>query len=146
MQAETEVRSRYLALALDARKIIDRLMNYYETGESTGLLMESVLEAAQSLQSIVDPAQFSHPSVSRLAFEHYEQVVTLEQVRRWKDQEDVIKDLYAVLQPVGDPNEKKDAAYRAIQFFFEVETRALQYYARPPIVQGLDELSACRST
>jgi len=65
MQADTEVRSRYLALALDARKIIDPLLSYYETGEKSGLLTESVQEAAESLRSIVDPAQFSHPAHSQ---------------------------------------------------------------------------------
>ena len=145
MQAETEVRSRYLALALDARKIIDPLINYFETGESTGLLVESVQEAADSLRSIVDPAQFSHPTHSKLAFEHYEQVIMLEEVRPSKDRGDLINDLNALLQPAGDVSEKKKAAYRVTEFFFAVETRALQYYARPPIAQGLDDLSTCRS-
>lgn len=144
MQAETEVRYRYLALALDARKIIDPLMTYFETGESTGLLTESVREAAESLGSIVNPAQFSQPTYSKLAFEHYEQVLMLEEIRPSKDRGELINDLNALLQPTGDDLKKKDAAYRVIEFFFAVETRALHYYTRVPVTQGMDELSTCR--
>jgi hypothetical protein len=142
MQADTEVRSRYLALALDARKVIDPLMTYFETGESTGPLLELVRDAAESLKSIVDPAQFS--THSKLAFEHYEQVLMLEEVRPSKDRDELLNDLDTLLLAAGDVSTKKEAAYRVIEFFFAVETRALQYYARPPIVQGLDELSICR--
>jgi hypothetical protein len=127
---------------LDARKVIDPLMAYFETGESTGLLQESVQAAAESLRSIVDPAQFS--THSKLAFEHYEQVLMLEQVRPSKDRGELLNDLNTLLLPAGDVAMKKEAAYRVIEFFFAVETRALQYYARPPIAQGLDELSICR--
>jgi|ERR1035438_6726415 hypothetical protein len=144
MQAETEVRSRYLALALDARKIIDPLMNYFETGESTGLLVESVQEASESLRSIVDPTELSQPTHSKLAFEHYEQVLMLEEIRPRKDRGELISDLNALVQPAGDDLKKKEAAYRVIEFFYAVETRALQYYSRPPFTQGLDELSTCR--
>jgi hypothetical protein len=141
MQADTEIRSRYLALALDARKVIDPLMTYFENGESTGLLLESVRDAAESLRSIGDPAQFS--THSKLAFEHYEQVLMLEEVRPSKDRGELLNDLNTLLS-AGDISMKKTAAYRVIEFFFAVETRALQYYAHPPIAQGLDELSICR--
>jgi hypothetical protein len=143
MQAETEVRSRYLALALDARKVIDPLMNYFETGKSTAPLIESVQEAAESLQSIDDPIRFSQPTHSKLAFEHYEQVLMLEEIRPSKDRGELINDLNALLAD-SDDLKKKEAAYRLIEFFFAVETRALQYYSRPPIARDLDELSACR--
>jgi hypothetical protein len=148
MQADTEVRSRYLALALDARKVIDPLMSYFETGESTDQLIESVQEAAESLRSIVDPAQFLNPPHSKLAFEHYEQVVMLEEVRPSKDRGELLNDLNSLLLPTDNDNvtNKKEAAYRVIEFFFAVETRALKYYARPPIAQGTDELLACRPT
>jgi hypothetical protein len=142
MQADTEVRSRYLELALDARKVIDPLMTYFETGESTAPLLESVQDAAESLRSIVHPAQFS--AHSKLAFEHYEQVLMLEEVRPSKDRGALLADLNTLLLPANDASAKKQAAYRVIEFFFAVETRALQYYARPPIVQGLDGLSICR--
>jgi hypothetical protein len=141
MQADTEVRSRYLALALDARKVIDPLMTYFETGESTAPLLESVQDAAESLKSIVDPAQFS--THSKLAFEHYEQVLMLEEVRPSKDRGALLDDLNTLLLPASHASTKKEAAYRVIEFFFAVETRALQYYARPPIAQGTDELSIC---
>ena len=144
MQVDTEVRSRYLALALDARKVIDPLVSYFETGEITDRLIESVQEAAESLKSIVDPAYFLNPTHSRLAFEHYEQVVTLEEVRPSKDRGELLNDLNSLLQPADDFANKKEAAYRVIEFFFAVETRALQYYARPPIALGTDELAACR--
>lgn len=144
MQDETEVRSRYLTLALDARKIIDPLMDYYETGETTGQLVESVQEAAESLRSIVDPVQLLQPTHSKLAFEHYEQVLMLEEIRPSKDRVELINDLNALVQTAGDDLKKKEAAYRVIEFFFAVETRALQYYSRPPVAQGLDELSICR--
>jgi len=142
MQADMEVRSRYLALALDARKVIDPLVSYLETGESTGQLRESVQEAAESLKSIVDSGQLS--THSKLAFEHYEQVLMLEEVRPSKHRGELLNDLNTLLLPADDVSVKKEAAYRVIEFFFAVETRALQYYARPPIAQGLDELSICR--
>jgi hypothetical protein len=67
------------------------------------------------------PAQFSQPTHNKLAFEHYEQVLMLEEIRPSKDRGELINDL----------SKKKETAYRVIEFFFAVETRALQYYARP---------------
>jgi len=136
MQSESETRSRYLALALDARKIVDVLMAYLDTGSRNQQLSSAVAEAVESLRSIRDGSELSQPARSHLAFDHYEQIATLDQIRPRKDREQLIEDLLTIESGSAEPAEISVCAQRTIQFFFAVETRALQYYNRPPVSQS----------
>jgi len=96
-----------------------------------------VQEAVESLRSIRDGSQLSQSTRSHLAFDHFEQIATLDQVRARKDREELIRDLLTIDDANAKAPDIDDSARRAINFFFAVETRALQYYNRPPLAQGL---------
>lgn len=146
MQSDSESRSRYLALALDARKVIDALLSYVETGNSSPQDLAALDDAVGSLESIKDGTQLSRQTHSHLAFDHYEQVTTLDQVRTGHDREQIIDDLLVIKTAPAGQEPTRAAATRAIQFFFAVESRALQYYNRPPVEQGAYHLPAWRTT
>ena len=128
MTADSEVRSRYLALALDARKVIDALIPFVEYDRRDQALDTSVNETILALNSVgEDVVNAVHGT---LAFDEYEQVLTLDEIKTQQDRRAVIQDLEQIVSP-GDPNIKKEAAMRVLQFFFALESRALQYYSRP---------------
>jgi hypothetical protein len=129
---DSETRSRYLALALDARKILDSLVRFVELGERTIALDTFVKKAIQSLDSVTQRGIASAVH-SDLAFAQYEQVLTLDEIGNEEERKAVIDDLKRIIESEHS-DEQKDAAVRVLEFFFALESRALQYYYRPPVV------------
>jgi hypothetical protein len=68
---------------------------------------------------------------SNLAFDEYEQVLTLNEVKDEEERKEVIVDLERIANP-GSNTAQREAAMRVLEFFFAVESRALQHYDRPP--------------
>lgn len=129
--ADSEIRSRYLALALDARKIVDVLIRFVESEQRHPSLDKAVNEAIEALTSVTKGLGGVQVH-SGLAFEEYEQVLTIDEVRSSDDLKTVISDLARIIAPEG--KEALQAAMRVLEFFFAVESRALQYYNRPPVM------------
>jgi hypothetical protein len=93
MSSESEVRSRYLALALDARKVIDALIVFVDKEEREQGFDQSLQEVIESLQAKREDI-FS-PLRNRLAFsEYYEQVRTVGEVAN--DRAEIIQKLETV--------------------------------------------------
>lgn len=128
--ADSEIRSRYLALALDARRILDALVPFVDAGKRSGTLETAVKEAIEALTSVSVGAG-SIAVHSNLAFNEYEQVLTLDEIKSEDERKSVISDLQIIAGP-GKGKSQRRAATRVLEFFFAVESRALQYYSRPP--------------
>jgi hypothetical protein len=128
MSSESEVRSRYLALALDARKVIDTLIVFVDQGEREEGLDQSLQEVIDSLQ-LREEDTFS-PLRNRLAFsEYYEQVRT---VGESLDRAVIVEKLETVKARQATVEKQKQDAFDAIKLLSAVESRALYYYRPQP--------------
>jgi len=127
---DSEVRSRYLALALDARRIMDVLIPFVDSGKRNESLDIAVKEAIDALGSVSGDSATS-PVRSNLAFDEYEQVLTIDEVKGQEERKEVIADLRQIASS-KDSGTQQEAAMRVLEFFFAVESRALQHYDRPP--------------
>jgi hypothetical protein len=128
MSSESEVRSRYLALALDARKVIDSLIVFVDQDRREEGLDESLQEVIDSLQ-IKQEDTFS-PLRNRLAFsEYYEQVRT---VGESLNRAEIVEKLETVKAREATVEKQKQDAFDAIKLLSTVESRALYYYRPQP--------------
>jgi hypothetical protein len=129
---DSEIRSRYLALALDARRILDVLVPFVESGERNDSLDSAIKEAIVALNSVAEGAVVGTVH-SNLAFDEYEQVLTIDEIKNQEDRKTVVRDLERITG-LQDSEAQRQAALRVLEFFFAVESRALQYYNRPPAI------------
>ncbi len=128
MSSESEVRSRYLALALDARKVIDALIVFVDQGEREEIFDQSLQEVIDSLQLRKEDT-FS-PLHNHLAFsEYYEQVRT---VGESLDRAEIVEKLETVKARQATIEKQKQDAFDAIRLLSAVESRALYYYRPQP--------------
>ncbi len=130
MLAESEVRSHYLSLALDVRKLIDSLVLFVEKDQRDEALDTDLREFLESLDSVSAPIGIFSPLQGRPVFGHYEQILTLEEVKASLRDTNIAADVAAVLDPKGDPGTQKKNAYEAIRFLSALEGRALNHYAQ----------------
>jgi len=129
MSSESEVRSRYLALALDARKVIDALIVFVDKEEREEGLDESLQEVIESLQAKREDI-FS-PLRNRSAFsEYYEQVRTVGEVAN--DRAEIVQKLETVKTGQATMEKQKQDAFDAIKLLSAIESRALYYYRPQP--------------
>ena len=87
-----EVRSRYLALALDARRVMDVLIPFVDSGKRNESLDVAVKEAIDALSGVTGAPGVSAVR-SNLAFDEYEQVLTIDEVKGKEERKEVIADL-----------------------------------------------------
>lgn len=132
MTSESDVRSRYLALALDARRVIDSLIIFVDRGTREQGLDESLQEVIESLQ-VKDNHQIFSQLRNRLAFsEYYEQVQTVHEALNPEEMQTIVQKLSAVKSKKTDLDEQKSDAYEAIRLLSAIESRALYYYRPQP--------------
>ena len=127
---DSDIRSRYLALALDARRIMDALVPFAETGQRNQFFETAVQEAISALAAVTEGTG-ANAVRSSLAFDEYEQVLTLDEIKNQQERRAVVSDLQR-LAAADDREAQHEAAMRVLEFFFAVESRALYYYSRPP--------------
>ncbi len=128
MTSESEIRSRYLALALDARKVIDGLILFVDQGRREEGLDESLLAVIDSLKA-PEPNDVFSPLRNRLAFsEYYEQVQAL----RPDEMKEIVQRLQTVQSKQADIQKQKEDAYQAIKLLSRIESRALHFYTPQP--------------
>jgi hypothetical protein len=133
MGSESEVRSRYLALALDARKVIDALIIFVDKGEREGDLDQSLQDAIASLQAVKEKKDIFSPLRSLLAFsEYYEQVRTVDEALKPTEREQIVEKLLTVKTQSADLKKQQDDAFEAIKLLSTIESRALYYYRPQP--------------
>jgi hypothetical protein len=133
MSSESEIRSRYLALALDARKVIDALIVFVDQEERQPGLDQSLQDAIVSLQDVQDNKDIFSPSRNRLAFsEYYEQVRTLQEALNPAERRQIVETLSTVRDQSADLVKQKDDAFEAIKLLSTIESRALYYYRPQP--------------
>lgn len=128
MSSESEVRSRYLALALDARRVIDALIVFVDQERREAGLDQSLQDVIDSLQ--VRREDIFSPLRNRLAFsEYYEQVRT---VGESLNRAEIIERLETVKTRQASLEKQKEDAFEAIKLLAAVESRALYYYRPQP--------------
>jgi len=127
MSSESEVRSRYLALALDARKVIDALIVFVDREQRVDGLDQSLQDVIDSLQ--VREEDIFSPLRNRLAFsEYYEQVRTVGEA----DRAQIAGKLETVKANQATLEKQKQDAFDAIKLLSAIESRALYYYRPQP--------------
>jgi hypothetical protein len=132
MSSEPEIRSRYLALALDARKVIDSLILFVDRGTREQGLDESLQEVIESLQ-VKDNHHIFSLLRNRLAFsEYYEQVQTVQEALKPEEMKTIVQKLSAVKSKETDLDKQKNDAFEAIKLLSAIESRALYYYRPQP--------------
>ncbi|HVP54781.1 MAG TPA: hypothetical protein VMU45_07280 [Candidatus Eisenbacteria bacterium] len=134
MSPETsQVRSRYLALALDARKVIDALIVFVDTGERKPDLARSLKEALVSLKAVKEKKEIFSPQRNKLAFsEYYEQVRTVHEAFPTTEREQIVGKLQKVIKGSAKVDEQQRDAFDIIKFLSAIESRALYYYRPQP--------------
>jgi hypothetical protein len=121
-------RDNYLALALFSRNVIDGLRDLVESGKRRRQLNEVLPEAIGSLQAATDGQQGSLKGDGLKMVQNYDQVRTINEVfPKKQDRNRMIRTLKA-LQTGSQPASQKDAAMKAIEFFYAIENRALRNY------------------
>jgi len=129
----SQVRSRYLALALDARKVIDALIVFVDKGERQPGLDRSLKEAIVSLKTVKDKKEIFSPQRNRLAFsQYYEQVRTVHEAHKPTEREQIVKKLRNVMSHSVSVAKQQSDAYDIIKFLSAIESRALYYYRPQP--------------
>jgi hypothetical protein len=134
MSSESEVRSRYLALALDARKVIDYLITFVDKDRREDSLDQSLLDVIVSLEAVTENTDIFSPSRNRLAFsEYYEQVRTVQEALPLPDERvQIVQKLRTVEANKATAEKQKEDAFDAILLLSAIESRALYYYRPQP--------------
>ncbi len=130
MQATTSDNTNSLSLALDARTAVKALNALRKGGEANEELKRALEDALTSLKALDSGSPlFANLSPSS-AFENYEQIQTLQEVRSTFSENSV--ELEAKLSSVtnGNPAQVMDGIEFAIPFFSALEKRALQKFNR----------------
>jgi hypothetical protein len=134
MPTDPEVRVRYLSFGLFAQKVIDVLIEFADEGKDERL-EGTLLEAMECLRE--PPRTTGRGSANRPArlCRSYEQVrtleETLEQTSAAADRGEVIQMLQQLLQRCGSRRTQRRVANRVIDFFFDLENRALRNVDQP---------------
>jgi hypothetical protein len=123
--------SKYLALALDIRKLSDSLIMLAEKGVESPQMGEVIVRLLQSLQ---DEGQKTSVKAlrDRGTFGRYENVVTMNEVIKPPQRTELIQKLQAVLRR-EPPQDRRENALQAVEFFDSLERRALYHYNHPKV-------------
>jgi histidyl-tRNA synthetase len=128
MITRTEDRTPYLTLALDARKIVNGLLQYINHGDLRPNVQTYVGTLVNSLNALSTEGNLFDHLQQPSFFEHFEQIRTLVEVRKSVHDDHLIEKLQNFLN--ADPG---NAATRAeakdvLKFISALEARALQRY------------------
>jgi len=126
----TGARSRYLALALASRKLIDSLLLFVETSQQDPQLAAALAQFTRSVEITRAGSNLFAAAPGQPSFSHYEQVLILREAMESlrENDRDVVASLSGVLDEASDIKKRKDSANKAIEFFYALENRALNNY------------------
>jgi hypothetical protein len=122
---------QYLSLALDARKAIEALCEFLETGERREGLERSIHDVTGYLAAVQGGGDLYANLHEDSSFEHFEQIQTLDEVETALGDKDLVARLEGVLTAKSARIRRENAKY-AIKFFSKLEGRALHHYNQPP--------------
>lgn len=118
---------KYLALALDVRKLTDSLIRLVEEGKESPELYASIKALIASIQGAGQKTSVKALR-ERGMFGHYPSVLAISEVVTQDNQRDVLQHLLGVLN-ANDVELRKENALEAIAFFDTLERRALYHSA-----------------
>jgi hypothetical protein len=121
--------ARYLALALDIRRLSDSLILLAEENVSTPQMLEAIGRVISSLEGIGQQTSVKALR-DRGIFGQYENVVTVNEAIKPAQREELIQKLRAILTPEPEAA-RRENALEAIEFFDSLERRALYRYNHP---------------
>ncbi len=134
MLPDTGDRTPYLQLALDARKVINALLRFMQTEDDVDPeLLGSIQDASCSLRAISDRTSLFAHLQGRSAFEHYEQIQILGEVRETLKDDRLIEKLNAIIDRNVDAAARRRHAGNVVAFFSALESRALHHYKKAPV-------------
>jgi hypothetical protein len=131
MLPTTGARTRYLALALASRKLIDSLLTFVESNQQQPQdpqLGVALRQFVDSLETTKAGNNLFGELPSQPPFSHYEQVLTLQEALESFGDGDIENELSGVLDERSDITTRKQRANKAIEFFYALENRALNHY------------------
>jgi hypothetical protein len=127
--------SRYLALALDIRKLSDSLILLAEDNVESPYLFEAINRLLLSLQG-ADQKTSVKALRDRGTFGQYENVVMVNEVIPAPGRTELIQKLQAVLHS-DSQDLRKENALQAIAFFDSLERRALYHFNHPKVTTAM---------
>ena len=131
MLTDYEARSRYLALALEARRVMDLLLVFVQRGERAADFEPSVRGIIDSLQSMGSAENLLASLQTRLRFRSYEQITTLDEMIGPDDRRLLAEQLLVLITEDSSREAQQKSAMDTIHFLYEVEGRALHYFNEP---------------
>jgi hypothetical protein len=130
MPAEYEARSKYLTLALEARKVVDLLLPLIERGRTDATLHASLTGLISSLESSGNAetllARLRAPGPRPV----YEELLTGEELETMGERTQLIQQLRNVIEETNDLPTQQVSAKEAVLILCAVEGRALHHFAR----------------
>lgn len=118
---------KYLALALDVRKLSDSLIRLVEEGTASQDLYNSIKEVIASIEGAGQKTSVNALR-ERGMFGHYPSVLAINEVITPQNRDEVVSHLQGVLNP-GDVQLRRENTLAAIAFFDSLERRALYHSA-----------------
>jgi len=137
MAPESDVRSRYLTLALEARKVIHLLLPLVETGQTDPQLAHSLGELARSLELPATPAAL----LAKLQAHRQEGWTTLEDMESSKERSQLATEIRNVVRQAADSRSVKASAKQAILLLSALEGGALKKFSESSKAQALPTLA-----
>lgn len=128
-----ESRAKYLIFALTIRKLTDALIELVEEGKHAPELDKRLKEVLASLESTGQRTSVKALR-DRGSFGSYESVVTIDEVLKGVNKNELIQKLTSVIDAKNEQARRKNAL-EAIEFFDALESRALYRYNHPSPVQ-----------
>jgi hypothetical protein len=125
----SESKSRYLALALASRTVINSLQHFQSEGVADQQLERSIQDVLESLRETRDVNNLFGASPRQSPFAHYEQLLTLEEVTQALQGKNIVDKLAQIFVTAND-EERKENVSEAVEFFYTLESRALYHYAQ----------------
>ena len=116
---------RYLALALDVRKLTDSLIQLVEEGTQSAELNASIKKVVVSLEGAGRKTSIKALR-ERGTFGHYPSVHAINEVMTNENRDELILKLQGIINP-QNAEQQREMALQAIPFFDALERRALYH-------------------
>src|SRR5947207_14101302 len=117
MNSDSEIRARYLSLALDARSLVDQLKSFIEQGQKNRDLENSLSNMLSSIGKDQPLERYFAPLEGGKTLT-YEQYRILDEVNNTMLDKNIAQRLTEVLAPGRDMEEQRRSAHEVFTFFY----------------------------
>jgi len=131
MFVDAEARSRYLALALQSRKMIELLLEFVQAGTRPSNFEGSARELMTSLNSASTPELLLRSLHTNLPLQNFEEATTLDEAIGSEGKKALAANLELLIAPLADSRSAHQSAMDTIHLLYDVETRALHRFNEP---------------